>query len=141
MRVAPSQIYLADYAPPAWLIEQVHLTFRLSANKTRVSSRIRFTPNPARTGKHDLWLDGEDLTLISASIDGRALTGLEPGPTGLRVAAVALIDGPFTWEAEVEIDPAANTALEGLTCPTVFSALNAKQRASGKLPFIPIGLT
>ena len=137
MRVAPSQIYLSDYAPPAWLIEQVHLTFRLSAQKTRVWSRICFTPNPARTGKHDLWLDGEDLRLISASIDGRALTGLEPGPTGLRVAAVALIDGPFTWEAEVEIDPAANTALEGLYMSNGLFCTQCEAEGFRKITFYP----
>ena len=35
-------------------------------------------------------------------------------PTGLRVAADRLPGASFVWQAEVEIDPKANTALEGL---------------------------
>ena len=114
MADAPPQIHLTDFVAPPWLIEQTSLTFRLQPNATRVVARIRFTPNPARSGSHDLWLDGENLTLIRASIDGVALTGLDPTATGLRVAAAALKTSAFDWEAEVEINPAGNTALEGL---------------------------
>ena len=60
----PAQIHLADYTPPAWLVESVHLTFDLAPNATRVRASIRFFPNPKRPGKHDLWLDGENLRLI-----------------------------------------------------------------------------
>ena len=114
MTATPAPTRLLDYRPPAWLIEKVHLTFRLSPGATRVLSHIRFLPNPARAGAQDLWLDGEDLHLIRASVDGRALAGLVPGKSGLLVPADRLNGRAFTWEAEVEINPAANTALEGL---------------------------
>jgi hypothetical protein len=42
----PQAIRLADYTPPNWLIDDVHLTFRLAPRATRVISRIRFRPNP-----------------------------------------------------------------------------------------------
>jgi aminopeptidase N len=61
----------------------------------------------------DLWLDGEDLVLISAAIDGRSVSAA-PGPTGLLLPAALLPKGAFLWEAEVEINPRANTALDGL---------------------------
>ncbi|MGA0778619.1 MAG: aminopeptidase N [Gemmobacter sp.] len=110
---APVPVRLADFAPPAFLVARVELAFRLAPEGTRVRARIRFAPNPARPGRHDLVLDGEGMRLISAAIDGRAVAP-EIGPAGLRVAAAALPEGGFDWEAEVEIDPAANTALEGL---------------------------
>ncbi len=111
----PQTIHLADYTPPNWLIESVELDFALDPKATRVTSRIRFTRNPAaRDG--DLHLDGEQLTLLSASIDGTPLSENEyqKTDTGLTVPAQRLPDDAFTWEAEVQIAPAENTALEGL---------------------------
>jgi aminopeptidase N len=106
---SPQAIHLADYTPPAYLVEDVHLTFRLAPDATRVISRIRFVPNPAARSRA-FFLHGEDLTLIGAKIDGAAVT---PALTEAGLTA-EVPDAPFTWEAEVEIDPAANTRLEGL---------------------------
>ncbi|HGG05272.1 MAG TPA: aminopeptidase N, partial [Aliiroseovarius sp.] len=102
-------IFLADYTPPNWLVEDVHLTFRLSADATRVLSRIRFTPNPAAPSRA-FFLHGEGLRLIRATIDGQTVT---PDITDKGLTCPTP-DKAFTWEAEVEINPAANTALEGL---------------------------
>ena len=106
---APQTVHLSDYAPPAFLVEDVHLTFRLAPRATRVLSRIRFRPNPDAAGGA-FFLHGEELTLIRAAIDGAEVTP-ERTAAGLTCAVP---DGPFTWEAEVEIAPEANTALEGL---------------------------
>ncbi|MFD1914327.1 aminopeptidase N [Halodurantibacterium flavum] len=109
----PQAIHLSDYAPPPWLVETVHLTFRLDPQSTRVLSRIRFRRNPAVPGDHDLWLDGEKLTLTRAAIDGQPLD-LVPESTGLRVPAALLPADGFEWTAEVSIAPAENTTLMGL---------------------------
>ena len=34
-------IHLSDYTPPAYLIDTVHLTFKLSGTATRVISKIQ----------------------------------------------------------------------------------------------------
>ncbi|MBL4813095.1 MAG: aminopeptidase N, partial [Rhodobacteraceae bacterium] len=101
-------IRLADYTPPAYLVETVSLTFKLAPNATRVLSRIRFVPNPASSGA--FFLNGENMRLISAAIDGVAVAP-EITAQGLTCPVPA---GAFTWEAEVEIDPQSNTALNGL---------------------------
>ncbi|PKP75089.1 MAG: aminopeptidase N [Alphaproteobacteria bacterium HGW-Alphaproteobacteria-6] len=109
----PETVRLADYRPFGWTIEETGLTFRLDPQATRVLARIRFAPNPAAgadAGRRPFFLHGEGLRLIAARIDGRPVTP-EIGPAGLTCAVP---DAPFTWEAEVEIAPAANTALEGL---------------------------
>ncbi|MGR3495077.1 aminopeptidase N [Citreimonas sp.] len=106
---APQTVYLRDYNPFGWRIEDVSLTFKLAPEATRVTSRIRFAPNPDAPAQ-DFFLHGEDVTLLRASIDGAEVTP-EITPQGLRCAVP---DGAFTWEAEVEIAPASNTALEGL---------------------------
>ncbi len=103
------KIYLKDYTPPAYLVETVHLTFKLSPISTRVISNIRFRPNPASDNR-EFFLHGEHLTLIRAAIDGQ---DWKPHVTDKGLTA-QVPDAPFTWEAEVEINPQDNTALEGL---------------------------
>ncbi len=106
---APQTIFLADYTSPAFLVEDVHLNFRLAPSATRVIARVRFVPNPEAASR-DFFLHGENLHLIRAAIDGAEVT---PTLTDKGLTC-AVPDAPFTWEAEVEIDPAGNTALEGL---------------------------
>ncbi|MEL6167917.1 MAG: aminopeptidase N [Pseudomonadota bacterium] len=105
---APRPVYLAEYRPPAYFVDHVDLTFRLDPRATRVVSRIAFRPNEAAPGPFRL--DGENLRLIHAAIDG-VVTTPELSAEGLTCAVP---DGPFIWEAEVEIAPEGNTALEGL---------------------------
>ncbi|MCF6445253.1 aminopeptidase N [Nereida sp. MMG025] len=106
---APETIYLADYQPPAYLLETVHLTFKLSPSATRVISKIAFRPNPEATDKR-FFLHGEGPDLKWAKLDGAPVT---PVVTD-KGLTLEVPDAPFVFEAEVEIDPAANTALEGL---------------------------
>ena len=113
-----STIRLADYRPPAFLAESVELTFALDPAATRVRARVSFRRNPAREGEPalDLRLDGRGLRLVSAAIDGApvAQNALAVDDEGLTVAADHVPQQSFVWEAETEIAPAANTALEGL---------------------------
>ena len=102
-------VFLKHYTPYSHLVGEVELTFDLDPNATRVHSRIGFSPNPVATAGN-LFLHGERLRLRRAAVDGvdvvpRSVEG------GIEVDVP---DGPFVWEAEVEIDPASNTALEGL---------------------------
>lgn len=104
----PSVIHLSDYTPFSHPVSTVHLTFHLDPTATRVRAEIQF-----EGGTGDLRLDGIDLKLLSATINGIAVTPTVDAD-GLTVAAADLPDGPFTWVAETQIDPAGNTTLEGL---------------------------
>ncbi|HCI08448.1 MAG TPA: aminopeptidase N [Sulfitobacter sp.] len=106
---APQTIYLKDYTPFGFTVDAVQLTFDLAPNATRVTSRIRFSP--VKNAKDTtFFLHGENLTLHSAKIDGEAVT-----PTVTSEGLTCEVPNiPFIWESEVQIDPAANTALEGL---------------------------
>ena len=105
-----AEVRLSDYTPFSHVIDAVHLTFHLSPNATRVSSRIQFHPNPDAVEKSEMFLHGEGLTTLSATIDG-TLVALTPADKG---ALLPVPDGAFTFEAEVQIDPLANTSLDGL---------------------------
>ncbi len=131
---APQPIRLADYTPPPFLVERVALTFRLAPKATRVVSRMRFLRNPAAPGG-DLRLDGEGLKLIRAAIDGRELQA-SPDATGLTVPA-AHLPSAFDWEAEVEIAPEDNTALEGLYMSKGMYCTQCEAEGFRKITFYP----
>jgi len=107
----PQPIRLADYRPPAFLIDEVSLAFDLAPNATRVKSRL----NVRRNGAHaePLKLNGERLNLVSVSVDGRALHEGERSVDGEFLSISGMPDA-FVLETEVEIDPENNKALEGL---------------------------
>ncbi|PZX16231.1 aminopeptidase N [Palleronia aestuarii] len=128
----PRATLLSEYRPFSHLIDAVELDFRLAPNATRVRSRIAFRPNPAGEGG-PLRLDGEGLTLISARIDGKDVAPrILPGGLVCEVP-----DGPFTWEAEVEIDPASNTALEGLYMSNGMYCTQCEAEGFRKITYYP----
>jgi aminopeptidase N len=112
----PEPTLLSQYAPYPFRLDKAELEFTLRPRATRVIARLHFQPNLDRPGRHDLRLDGEGLRLVVAKVDGVALPAQDfrLDETGLTVPAARLPEGAFLWEAEVEIDPEANTTLEGL---------------------------
>jgi len=107
----PQPIRLSDYRPPAFLIDEVLLTFDLQPNATRVTAKIAVR----RNGDHaaPLRFNGERLTLISAAIDGRLL-GEAERTLDAEFLTIPGVPDAFVLETEVEIDPENNKALEGL---------------------------
>ena len=107
----PQAIRLADYRPPAFLIDEVFLDFNLSANATRVKARLTVR----RNGDHAeaLRLNGEKLALKSVSLDGRRLSDNER-QVDAEFLTIPDVPDQFVLETEVEIDPEANKALDGL---------------------------
>jgi aminopeptidase N len=107
----PQPIRLTDYRPPAFLVDEVHLTFDLKPNATRVKAKLAVR----RNGDHaePLRFNGERLKPISVMIDGRVLADAERSIDGEYLTIPKAPDA-FTLETEVEIDPGANKALDGL---------------------------
>ena len=107
----PTPVRLEDYRPPAFRVETVELRFDLQPSATRVSARLQLVrqgdPHAA------LMLDGVRLKLLSAAIDGRLLSSDQYSVEPERLVIPGAPDA-FVLETEVEIDPQANTALEGL---------------------------
>ena len=107
----PQPTRLSDYRPPAFLIDTVELAFDLQPNATRVKARLAVR----RNGEHasPLRFNGERLKLLGVAIDGRPL---EVGAYEVDAEFLTIPGAPdaFVLETEVEIDPAGNTALEGL---------------------------
>ncbi len=107
-------IYLKDYRPPDYLIDQVELRFDLSDEATEVRSRLRLRKNPAsEQTSPPLRLDGEGLELLELTLDGRSLAAdeyhIEEGQLTLP-----RVPTQFTLASRVKIQPRENTRLEGL---------------------------
>ncbi|NOS74201.1 MAG: aminopeptidase N [Methyloglobulus sp.] len=113
----PQAVYLKDYQAPDYLIHTVDLNFTLDEQQTRVISRLSLIRNPASLSSETaLVLAGENLKLIRIVLnDEQELT-----ETDYHITPESLIihDVPqqraFTLTIENEINPKANTALEGL---------------------------
>src|SRR3954462_6423337 len=95
----PQAIRLADYRPPAFIVDEVHLTFDLRPNATRVKAKLQVR----RNGDHadPLKFNGERLKPISVAIDGRVLA---EGERTIDAEFLTIPNAPdaFTLETEVE---------------------------------------
>ncbi|WP_017460696.1 aminopeptidase N [Dyella ginsengisoli] len=102
-------IRLADYTPPAWRVSDVALEFDLGIDSSEVTAHL--TLHGAADAP--LRLDGEGLELLSIAVDGAPL---DPGRwrhTDNVLEVSGMRDGSVLT-TRVRVQPAANTALEGL---------------------------
>ena len=104
-------IHLKDYAPPAFLIDQVTLDVDIRAEDALVTARLAVRRNSASKEKHGaLVLDGEELELVSLALDGKAFPHHSSGEN----LTLENVPDAFTLETVTRIVPQKNSALEGL---------------------------
>ncbi|MDE2053995.1 MAG: aminopeptidase N [Xanthomonadaceae bacterium] len=106
---AAKTIRLADYRPPAWRVTHVELKFELGIGETRVHSRLML----ARDRAEPLRLDGEDLELVAAHLDGRTLAADDYRLDASGLVIMDARDGSVL-ELDVRMNPARNSQLSGL---------------------------
>lgn len=108
---APQTQYRKDYQPPMFSIQSVLLDVDLHQHQSIVVSELHVQ----RNGEHNapLVLDGEDLNLLALELDGQVLGTdtyhIKPGEL-----SIPEVPDQFTLRVTTELDPANNTALEGL---------------------------
>jgi aminopeptidase N len=104
--------YLSDYQSSNFLIERVELTVRLHPTVTQVSSvlTIRATHDD---DSQVLSLQGEDLNLISISVNGQRLSESDYVLTE-EALLLTLSGSESRVEIQTEVNPQANSRLEGL---------------------------
>ena len=103
--------FLADYSPSNFTIETVNLTIDLDDTKTQVINEL--TVN--RQGEHQekLILDGEQLILVSVSIDDKQLSTDQYEQLDNSLV-ITTKKNNFKLTIVTEINPVDNTSLEGL---------------------------
>ncbi|MCG8709058.1 aminopeptidase N [Brenneria sp. 4F2] len=109
MNQQPQVKYRHDYRAPDYTITDIALNFDLHADNTQVKavSRVVRRGEPGAPLK----LDGENLKLVSLNIDGSSWPHYQELHDGLILTQ---LPAEFTLSIETEINPAANSALEGL---------------------------
>ncbi len=106
----PQPIYLKDYTPAPYLVDHVDLTVQLFEGKTVVTSTGHYAQNPEN--KADiLVLNGQDQTVTAVTMNGEPFDGYTIADNKMVIEDV---EASFILSVTSEIDPASNTALEGL---------------------------
>ena len=109
----PKTIYLKDYKEPDYKVKHLDLKFVLEEEKTTVTSDARYYRHSHENA--ELVLDGEHMKLISIHLDGEEIdSGLDYHVTENKLTIIKDLPASFDLKIVTEIDPAANTALEGL---------------------------
>ncbi len=109
MNQQPQVKYRHDYRAPDYTISDIALDFVLDAEKTHVTA----VSQVVRQGEADapLQLNGEGLTLLSLKVNDQTWSHYQVKDDGL---VLTQLPAAFTLSIETEINPAANSALEGL---------------------------
>src|SRR5919206_2624393 len=102
----PKTIYLKDYTPPAFRVDDVALDVDIRDDHALVRAKLAVR----RLAPGNLVLDGDELELVSVAVDGQK-PRYEVTPDKLTVYDVP---DRFTLETVSRIVPQKNTKLEGL---------------------------
>ena len=111
--VTPRETHLADYRPPAFLVDAVALDFDLDPRATVVRSRLTLRRNPTAAPGQPLRLDGAGQPVRTIMLDDTALAARRWRLDGASLLVEGIPDA-CTLEIETVIDPSANTELSGL---------------------------
>lgn len=109
----PTEIFLKDYKMPDYYFEKVDLKFSLGEEKTIVSSKIAVFPR-VEGSTPPLVLDGQDMTLVSVHINGKALKEEDYHLDARHLTIQSPPSGKYDLDIVTEILPQKNTSLEGL---------------------------
>ena len=105
----PKTIYLKDYKPYPFTINSLDLKFEIFEGFTLVTATSEITRN--NPNAKEIFLNGEELELLSVKINKLDITNYTADETALRVPCT---QDEFTLEIKTKIYPEKNTRLEGL---------------------------
>jgi aminopeptidase N len=109
----PRTIRLKDYAAPAYVVDTIELDVDIRDDHAIVTAALQIHKNGALKERAPLLLNGDELELISVSLDGKTLDrpDFSVSPESLEIQSVP---DRFTLETVTRIVPQNNTKLEGL---------------------------
>ncbi len=108
MAQSPQAKYRKDYQSPSHSITDIDLTFDLFDTETVVTAVSQVKQLKDSTS---IYLDGEELELKALSINGEAWSDYQLVEGGLEIHG---LPQQFELTVVTQINPEANTALEGL---------------------------
>lgn len=108
----PQAIHLSDYQVPDFYIEKTDLVFELTELLTTVTSTLTLKRNPEAKNSNPLVLSGQELELVSLSIDGQKLNEDQYAIEGEQLTVT--VPDSCQLSCVTKILPQENTSLEGL---------------------------
>jgi aminopeptidase N len=134
----PVEYFRKDYTPPPYSIKEIYLLFELDPLRTTVCATNQVFLTPQSTGQ-DMVLDGEELELLSVSINKQTLiagTDYKYEDDKLTIFGSSIEqyrkgENVFTLDTRVAIQPAKNLALSGLYKSTHSDLLSTQCEAMG----------
>ncbi|MBE0577762.1 MAG: aminopeptidase N [Desulfuromonadales bacterium] len=137
MKHALKMIRLEDYRPPVYLVDTIDLYVELEPTCTRVRARLQVHVNPDRPNSQGtLQLDGRQLRLLHVMLDGRVLSADEYIMDS-ETLTIPGVPEQFALETLVEINPDANTALEGLYLASGLYCTQCEAQGFRKITYYP----
>ncbi|NWO11283.1 aminopeptidase N [Chromohalobacter salexigens] len=132
----PQATNLKDYLPPAYRVTHTELKFDLAPSATTVTARLHVERHPEREAGLPLRFAGDKLSLVRIAVDGQTLEAdeYEVDDEGLTIPSVP---ERFLLDTEVSIDPAANTALEGLYVSSGMFCTQCEPQGFRRITFYP----
>jgi aminopeptidase N len=106
------ETFLKDYLPPVHLVDSIDLRVELDPHATSVHASLHCRPNTDQ--QQPLVLNGENMELVRVVLDGVVLTPELYRFAEGRLEIADTPQTPFQVEIDTIINPAGNTALEGL---------------------------
>ncbi len=125
-----------DYTPYPWKLQKLALDFSIGSQVTTVTSEMHFRSSVSGRGPHEISLDGQQLELVSISLDGRVL---QDGEFSCDENHLKIHAAPeeCVVRTEVRIRPQENTALEGLYGSGNFLLTQCEAEGFRKITYFP----
>ncbi|MEE4452261.1 aminopeptidase N [Novosphingobium resinovorum] len=132
--VAATVIRREDYQPPAWLVPEVALDFRLGLDASHIVARLSVVRNPAGSGESTLRLNGDQIAPLAVRVDGREVNDWRLDGSDL---VVELTGDAHAVEVETAVNPAANSQLMGLYASGGMLCTQCEAEGFRRITFFP----
>ena len=130
----PPSIRREDYTPFGWLVPEIELDFALGLEKTVVTTRLKVERNPAAEPTSTIRLDGDAIEPASVSIDGELANSWVMDNGNL---IITLPGDAHEISVTTEIDPSANTQLQGLYASNGLLCTQCEAEGFRRITFFP----
>jgi aminopeptidase N len=133
--LAPPPVILREaYTPPAWLVGEVELDFRLGLDLTRIAATLKVQRNPQGPGGQVIRLAGDGITPMVVEVDDVVRNDWRmDGPDLL----IDLADDAHTLRVETAINPLANSQLMGLYASNGMLCTQCEAEGFRRITFFP----
>jgi len=129
-------IYRKDYTVYPWDVSQLDVYFDIGNESTTVRAEMEFQLKDQSLPAQDIVLNGRDLQLVSLSLNGRLLSGNDFIVEN-ETLTIPAAPPRSVLKTEVKINPANNSALEGVYFSGQFLLTQCEAQGFRKITWFP----